>query len=161
MLLRFTKSLTAGAPDLLFCVRADGTQAAEMPREGVLPRLAIHFVVENTLGWRDAVFGHIATQASPNLIQLLAQQRPRRALAPPVRVLQSIALVTCLQGEQWNGASDHRQFTTALAQAAKACRVAPPAISAEELDRLRLALREFGAAWRPLRAGASLEYTFP
>jgi hypothetical protein len=38
--------------------------------------------------------------------------------------------------------------------------VPPPDITAEEIAAVRTALREFGAAWRPLAVGAVLERTF-
>jgi len=58
MLVRFTKNAPSAKADTLTCIRADGTSTTgPMPKQGVLPHDAIHYVVENTLGWREAFLG--------------------------------------------------------------------------------------------------------
>jgi hypothetical protein len=47
-----------------------------------------------------------------------------------------------------------------LAAACKQERVPALALTPDELTRVRTALREFGAAWRPLTPGQTLERTF-
>lgn len=160
MLVRFTKNTAAAKADLLTCVRPDGsTTQGEMPRQGILPHDAFHFVVETTLGWRDAFFGQIARGASLDHMQnkLHGQQVEWTKLG---QALQSESLVECLQAEQWGGAADPATFVETLIVTCRRRGVPPPDIMAEELETVRHALREFGALWRPLPPAASIERTF-
>jgi hypothetical protein len=76
------------------------------------------------------------------------------------QALQSESLVECLQAEQWGGAADPATFAETLVVTCRRRGVPPPDITPEELERVRVALRELGAAWRPLAPGDSLERTF-
>lgn len=147
MRVRFTKAPSAAEPDRLTLISKAGTERSiEMPREGVLARVIVQFVVERTLGWRAGYFGQFA-RAEPTA----------DAEKPGVQASQSAAVAECLQAEQWGGATGDDVFRTRLAKACRSRNVGVPTISAEELARLRMVVREFGAAWRPLQAGASLE----
>lgn len=160
MLVRFTKAPTPTGTDTLLCVRADRTRAtADLPRQGILPHLAFHFVVESTLGWRDALFGRVA-RGEP-LPPLAAANRPTaKQRLSFMQAHQAEALIECLEAEQWGGAAEPAEFVQRLRAASRRHGVPSPEITAPELDRLRDALRDFGAAWRPLNPGASLERTF-
>lgn len=157
MVVRFTKGPAAGS-DTLTCVRPDGTAtSAPMPRAGVLPREACHFVIESALQWPDAFFGAVARGASiADALRQLGAVSP----AASTRARQAKALVQSLSEEQWSGASDPAGFIGKLAAACHREGVATLEITAGEIGGLRLALREFGAAWRPLAAGAALERAF-
>ncbi len=153
MLVRFIKGPVAAKMDSLVCVRDDGTETrGEMPRQGILPHDAFHFVVETTLNWRDAFFGQLAAGASLH--------GPKIEWSKNVQALQAESLVECLQAEAWGGAADPETFLATLATTCRERHVAPPALTAEELTRVRQALRTFGAAWRPLAPLASLERQF-
>ena len=160
MLIRFTKGPVTAHPDLLACERPDGTgTAAAMPKQAILPHDAFHFVVEKTLGWRDAFFGQIAAGAS--LADTTARFHPvKKSPAPPPRVRQIEALIACLEAEQWGGASDPAGFIAKFSAACRQARTPPPPLAPDDLVRVRLVLREFGAAWRPLTPGQSLERIF-
>jgi hypothetical protein len=160
MLVRFTKGSVAAKNDALVCERPDGTSStAAMPKQGILPHDAFHFVVEKTLGWTGAFFGQVAAGAS--LADTTACFHPvKKSPVPPPRVRQIEALIDCLQAEQWGGASDPTAFTAKLAAACRRTRTTPPTLAPADLARVRLALREFGAAWRPLNPGQSIERTF-
>lgn len=160
MLVRFTKNSPAAEADALTCVRPDGSATtASLRRQGILPREAFHFVIEDLLGWHDALFGHIARGES--LEQVTARLQGRSATwAKITQAQQSAALVECLEAEQWGGAGDPAAFAEKLVAGCRRRGVTPPDITAEELERVRVALRKFGAAWRPLAPGASLERTF-
>ena len=160
VLARFTKNAPAATSDTLTCVRPDGsTTRGDMPRQGILPHDAFHFVVESTLRWRDAFFGQIARGAS--LDHLVAKfHDPKIDWSKNIQALQTESLVECLQAEQWGGAADPATFAETLVLTCRRRGVPPPDITAEELVRVRDALREFGAAWRPLGPGQSLERTF-
>lgn len=160
MLVRFTKNAASAKTDTLTCVRPDGSVTrGEMPRQGILPHDAFHFVVETTLEWRDAFFGQIARGAT--LDHLAAKLHgPKIDWSKHTQALQSESLVECLQADQWGGASDPATFAEVLIVTCRRRGVPPPDIDAAELARVRTALREFGSLWRPLLTGHSIERTF-
>jgi hypothetical protein len=159
MLVRFTKGSVTAKTDTLTCARHDGTSThCPMPKQGILPHAAFHFVVEITLDWRDAFFGAIAEGAT---VEEATARSHTAKKSPPPRFRQIEALIACLQAEQWGGTSEHAAFAEKLATACRRSRVAPPTLTPADLTRVRLALREFGAAWRPLSPGQSLERSFP
>lgn len=160
MLVRFTKHAASDKCDALTCVRPDGSSTrSEMPRQGILPHDAFHFVVESALGWRDALFGQVARGASLDHVATKLHG-PKIDWSKNIQALQSESLVECLQAEQWGGATDPATFAETLVITCRRRAVPPPDITAEEIAALRTALREFGAAWRPLASGQSLERTF-
>lgn len=160
MLVRFTKNPPSAPADTFHCVRPDGTTTqGPMPRQGILPHEAFHFVVESTLGWRDAFFGQLARGAAyDRLTARLHGEKVDRV--KHAQALQSEALIECLQANQWGGAPDPAAFVEKLTAACRRRRVPPPGLAAAELAAVRTALREFGAAWRPLNPAQSLERTF-
>lgn len=160
MHVRFTKQPPAAAADSIACVRPDGsTTVGEMRRQGILPHEAFHFVVESALAWHDGFFGHVARGDS--IVQVTARLHARSGeWTKNTQGLQAESLIECLQGEQWGGAADPAEFAARLVTTCRRWGVPPPDITAEELEKVRTALREFGAAWRPLGAGQSLERTF-
>ena len=160
MLVRFTKNAPSARADTLTCTRPDGTSTrGDMPRQGILPHDAFHFVVESTLGWRDAFFGQIARGAT--LDQLTAALHGTKLpVSKNAQALQTECLVECLQADQWGGAPDPAAFAEKLIATCRRRSVPPPDIDAAELATVRTALRDFGAAWRPLNPGQSLERTF-
>ncbi|MEY2878143.1 MAG: hypothetical protein RLZZ15_523 [Verrucomicrobiota bacterium] len=160
MLVRFTKNSAAAEADTLACVRPDGsTTKGELPRQGILPHDAFHFVVEKTLGWRDALFGQVAAGAA---LEHVATKLHGEEIAwsTNTQALHSESLVECLQAEQWGGAADPATFAETLVITCRRRGVPPPEITADELAAVRVALRAFGAAWRPLAPGQALERTF-
>lgn len=160
MLVRFAKNPPASLVDTLTCVRPDGTTTtADMRRLGVLPHEAIHFVLESALGWHDAFFGQVARGLSLQQATLKLH-REDGGWTKNTQAQQSEALVECLASEQWAGGSDPASFAQKLIASCRRRGVLPPDITAEEIDDIRRALREFGAAWRPLLPGRSLERTF-
>jgi hypothetical protein len=160
MLVRFTKNAPDAPADTLTCVRTDGsTTTGAMARQGILPHDAFHFVIEKALGWHDAFFGRVARGAS--LEQANTWLHGQKAeWSKMTQALQAEALVECLQTEQSAGASDPAAFAQTLILTCRRRGVSPPDIMPEELEGVRVALREFGAAWRPLAPGTHLERTF-
>lgn len=161
MLVRFTKGSVTAPADALHCERPDGTSTtAPMAKQAILPHDAFHFVVEKTLGWRDAFFAAIAAGAT--LADTTARfHAVKKSPGQPPMVRQIETLITCLQAEQWGGGSDPAAFIAKFAIACRRARTPPTPLTPADLVRVRLALREFGAAWRPLNPGQSLGRTFP
>ena len=160
MLARFTKNSPAAAADMLTCIRTDGSSTwHEMPRQGILPHDAFHFVVESTLGWHDAFFGQVA--AGRSLTDVMKKLHGGSATwTKNTQALQSESVIECLEAEQWGGPSDPAEFAQRIVRTSRRHGVPPPDITAEEVERIRIALREFGAVWRPLPPGGSVERTF-
>jgi hypothetical protein len=159
MLVRFTKNVPSAPADALTCLRTDGTRTSgALPKQAILPQAAFHFVIETTLGWRDGFFGQIAAGADFASVTAIFQAAQKSPAKTP-RLLQTEALVARLAAEQWGGASEPAAFAVKLAAACKKARVPALALTPEELARIRTALREFGAAWRPLTPGQTLERT--
>jgi hypothetical protein len=160
MLVRFTKQAPAATADLLTCIRSDGTTTAHpLPRQAVLPHDAVHFAVEQTLQLAEGLFGPVATGAT--LAAATAQLHEPATKSPSrTAALQVESLVEVFQAEQWSGASPPDAFREKLRSACARRHVPAPAISPAEMEAVRTALRTFGAAWRPLAPGASLERTF-
>lgn len=160
MLVRFIKQAPAEAADAISCVFSDGsTLNGVMPRQGVLPHEAFHFVVERTLGWHDSFFGQVAQ--GTKLEEVTAKLHdPNIDRTKNIQALQSESLIECLQAEQWGGTVDPALFAHNLIVACRRRGVPPPDITPDEIAAVRTGLREFGAAWRPLPAGGALERTF-
>lgn len=160
MLVRFIKHAPTERTDSVMCVNPDGSNTTcPMARQGVLPHEALHFVVEKTLGWHDAFFGQVARSGNLESVTLKLHDLDIDR-AKNTQAVQSEALVECLQAEQANAPADPAGFALNLLASCRRRGVPPPDIDANELVRVRVALREFGAAWRPLAPGAALERTF-
>lgn len=158
MIVRFTKGPLSARSDRLTCLRSDGTTTeAEMPRQGILPHEAFHFVVETALGPLEAFFGRIA--AGETIAAVTARFHATGVKGPlhDTPGLQIEALIECLQADQWGGAFDPKAFAKALADASRRRHVPPLKIESERLAAIRVAFRGFGAEWRPLAAGKSIE----
>ena len=162
MLVRFTKAPPAAEADTLACVRPDGSASTQpMARQGILPHQAFHFVIECMLEWRDAFFGQVARGAALDEVHArLHGQNSGWSKTKLTQGLQTEAMIECLEAEQWAGAADPAAFAENLVACCRRRAVPPPDVTPEELDHVRTALREFGAAWRPLAAGGSIERTF-
>ncbi len=160
MLVRFTKNTPSDSADALTCRRTDGTHTnGEIPKQAILPHAAFHFVIETTLGWRDGFFGQIADGADFASVTAKFQTAKKSPAKIPL-LRQSEALVACLAAEQWGGASEPAAFAVKLEAACKKERVPALKLTTNELTRVRTSLREFGAAWRPLTPGQTLERRF-
>ena len=131
----------------------------DMRRQGILPHEAFHFVIETTLRWHDAFFGQVSRGAALDQTTQRFHGRQEQWAKLP-QAFQAEALIECLEAEQWGGASDPADFALTLVNNCRRRAVPPPDIDAEELERVRVALREFGALWRPLAAGESIERRF-
>ena len=160
VLVRFLKLEPAAAADSLSCVFSDGSALhGAMPRQGVLPHEAFHFVVERTLNWHDGFFGQVAQGIGPDAV-MAKLHNANIDRAKNIQALQSESLIECLQAEQWGGTVDPATFAHNLIIACRRHGVPPPDVTADEIAAVRTALREFGAAWRPLPVGGALERTF-
>ncbi len=160
MLVQFTKQAPAATADLLTCVRSDGSSTSHaLPRQAVLPHDAVHFVVEQTLHLADGLFGPVAAGAT--LAAATAQLHEPATKSPSrTAALQVESLVEVFQSEQWSGASSPDAFREKLRDLCADRRVSAPPVSPAKIEAVRTALRQFGAAWRPLAPGATLERTF-
>src|SRR3954468_19480312 len=110
MLVRFTKNQPGAAADTLTCVHPSGdSTTAPMPRQGILPHEAVHFVVEDIFGWHDAFFGSIARGESIEKVSDRLHRRNAQWSKIP-QALQCESLVECFETDQWSGAGDPVEF---------------------------------------------------
>ena len=160
MIVRFQKNPPAAKLDRLTCVRDDGTStASDMPRQGILPHDAFHFVVETALGWRESFYGQVANGVS--LDHVTSKLHGIKVdWSRNVQALQAESLVECLQAEQWGGATDAETFQETLAVTCGRRHVPAPVVSAADFVKVKAALRSFGAEWRALNPGQALEKKF-
>lgn len=146
---RFTKRPPDAGADAWTLIRPDDRSVEEdLPRTGVLAPRQLQWVVEHTLGWSDGYFGH---QAAGNTAAASRSRRGRQARA----------LAAALQQEQWGGTAEAETWARRVASAARKLKVPTPHLDAHEVAQLREAMRAFGAAWRPLAPGRSLEFPCP
>src|SRR4051794_24850822 len=104
-----------------------------MRRQGILPHEAIHFVVEDQLGWHDAFFGQIAR--GETIAKATDRLHGRNARWTKItQALQSEALVESLETDQWGGASDPAAFAQKLVAGCRRRGILPPDVTAEELE---------------------------
>lgn len=95
MKLTATKSGKSDKLDLLRCERPDGTHTSvPMPRQGILPHDLIHYVVEQTLGYRHGFLGEVAKGAdiafAMQMSHDLAQTAPSPELTHAEAIVESL-----------------------------------------------------------------------
>ncbi|MEZ5892932.1 MAG: hypothetical protein R3C58_07295 [Parvularculaceae bacterium] len=94
--------------------RDDGSTAhTTFPKKGPFPHDAVHVVVEETLGLKDAFWGMIAKGKRPEDIQALAKEAghasAKRAREPDpsiIQLLQAERIVECFEADLWGTPAD-------------------------------------------------------
>jgi hypothetical protein len=156
MLVRFTKR-----PDgrhRLTVVRDDGgvSQSQMVPGLGAeaIPHDLLHALVEQTLGFERGVYGIVNTGL--DLAELLdpAQKRMNKGA---LELMLSEVITTLLQGEAAYVGVGESEFRDRLRTQCEEHGIAPPAISDDELRRLRSLRDDYQRRWRQLEAGETIE----
>jgi hypothetical protein len=149
MLIRFTKG--QGKEDTLSCFRNDGSVTWERARVGVLHDL-IHYVVETTLGYREAFYGLLAAGWD---IQDFGETDPgtgqKRVI--PVEAAKTEAIVGLLQMDIM-GLGGFEEGEATLAEW-KLPRIAP-----ETLDQIRRDVQALHERWDQVPMGGHMELVF-
>jgi hypothetical protein len=152
-----TKQGRSDKYDTLRCVRLDGTETSvQMPRQGILPHELIHYVVEDTLGYRNGFLGTVAKGADIGFAMQQSHDAQRTDLAE--QLIHAEAIVESLQAQLWSGGFDADMFASGVEGACAARRHSFPDLAMidvrEQLFERTLAL---GQRWQQLPFYATLE----
>lgn len=100
--------------DYITAERRDGSRVVStFPHKGPFPHDAVHYVVEQAMGLRQAFWGMVASGIEPAAIAELAKaaghasaSRARQPDPEIVELLQAERLVECFEAEIWQGQGD-------------------------------------------------------
>ena len=146
--------------DDLRCVRRDGSATGcAMPRQGILPHDLVHYVVESTLGWRNAFYGMIAggTDIGPAMEQ--AHDPGNEALLD--QAIHVEAIVESLQAQLWSGAFDTAMFAEGVRTACTVRNRSVPELPADTGRQLFDAVLALDERWRQVPWHGTLELELP
>lgn len=154
--LQFKKQKDESA--VLTCFRTDGTSTFTKIRPGLEVHDLAHYVVETTLGFKEAFFGLINQGYTVPDFELPRDRRPT-ALVPenlPIESLQTEFIVNQLQVELYN--SGEQQAFIPLLQQAMANRglAFPTILTSDKVPAMRLELRALVSKWQALPTGEVL-----
>jgi hypothetical protein len=141
-------------PDVLTCVRADGTRTWQRLQRGIPVHDLTHYAVEKALGLREGFFGLIARGWD---ITAFANPENRDKLSPEAGWEEFV--VNLLLTEMSDGAElDADEFNATLsAMIAGRLDVAPRAFTAAELASMRARRSELTGRWLALKPGEVLD----
>jgi hypothetical protein len=155
MKLTATKAGKSDKLDNLLCTRIDGTQTSvKMPRQGILPHDLIHYVVENTLGYRHGFLGEVAKGAAIDFAMQMSHDVAQTAPSP--ELTHAEAIVESLQAQLWSGAFDAAMFDEGVRSACLVRDCAPPVLADGAGQQLYDAVMALGQRWQQLPFYASL-----
>lgn len=153
MQIRFKKG--SGGPDTLHCTRDDGTQTwATIPeRFGPMHDLG-HYAVETTLGLNEGFYGLLAQGYD---LSSFVEEDPRTWLEEEGLLAET--LVMALQYEI-AGVAAPEAYMEGVASACRGLNISAPELTGDQVERMRVRLRELWARWEALAPGESLTLTF-
>lgn len=155
MKLSATKAGKSDKLDDLQCTRADGTiTSVKMPRQGILPHDLIHYVVEDTLGYRQGFLGEVANGA--DIAFAMQMSHDLMQTAPSPELIHAEAIVESLQAQLWSGAFDDAMFDAGLQSACAVRDCAPPVLAHGAGRQLYDAVVALGQRWQQLPFHATL-----
>lgn len=162
MLIRFSKGRRADKPDVLTCVREDGSTTWMHERPGFVYHDLAHYAVETTFGYRYGFFGLVRSGGDvsgsdfgrdPVTKERLPWPDASGAPMEPVEYV-----VSWIQREQLGPAGiSPDDFHEALRMYVGNNR---PPIPEERLATARRTLRELYGRWESVPPGEALELTF-
>lgn len=155
-----TRAGRADKYDQLRCVRRDGsTTGCAMPRQGILPHDLVHYVVESTLGWRNAFYGMIAagTDIGPAMEQ--AHDPGNEALLD--QAIHVEAIVESLQAQLWSGVFDAAMFAEGVRTACTGRGRSVPGLAPDVGRQLFNAVLALDERWRQVPWHGTLELELP
>ena len=156
MTIRFTKG--RGKPDVLACVRDDGSTTWTRLHPGLVQHDLVHYALESTMDLREAFYGLVARG-----IDITAFERPReeRGFDLPVQAVQAEFVVGLLQTEMADGQRCEDFLGTLRVMVAEKDVPAPDWLSDADVVRVREAVQRILGQWYVLEPGAGLELSFP
>jgi hypothetical protein len=159
MIIRFTKAKNTGKQDTLICVREDGSSTWWPLSPHFAEHDMLHYLVETTLGLKEAFFGLIAGGRDIDSFGTRDGQKDTYTTEEGNAEL----IVGLLQVEmRSNTAPNNTEFLEMLALTCKNKNWPNPEnISAEQLDSIREKMHDLRKQWRSLPAGECIEVVFP
>lgn len=157
-----TKELTC---DYIKVVRENGTVAVtDFPKKGNLPHDAVHFYVEQQLGYQHAFWGLVSQGISPLDIRHISKEgghASAKRATPPTKditeLLQAERIVECVEANMWSNWSNNNAFHDVLVAGCAQSKIPPPTISDHDLQAIKQQLQEFALWWTALTIGESLK----
>lgn len=146
-------------------IRGAGHVMAELqfPKKGVIPHDAVHLVVEQELRMETGFWGQIAAGTNPAEVAAKARdgghasaKRPGEPKPEIVELVQAERIVECFEAEMWSEPASHAVFVEVLEAACAQSKVPPPAVSSEQIERVRATLAAVREQWGPLPVGGSI-----
>ena len=161
MLVRFARGKRADRPDVLTCVRDDGTSTWMHERPGFVYHDLAHYAAETAFGYRFGFFGLVRSGWELSSEHFGRDPRTRAPLPwpdPSGAPLEPVEyVVSLLQREHRSQGIIEDDFHDAMKMYVGDSR---PRIPDERLAAARQALRELYARWEQVPAGDTLELTF-
>ncbi len=157
MVIRFCKG--DKGRDTLVCVRDDGTSTWSKLTDRFIYHDLTHYVVETTLGFREAFYGLIAQGwdiETFTAVDPATGQRPQL----PTEAIQAESFVVLFQSQSWSSVSN-AEILALLEMACTANDTSTPHVAPEQIDTMRQRLRNCRQRWEQIPAGGALELPFP
>lgn len=141
--------------------RDDGSRAeTRFPKKGPVPHDAIHYFVEDALGFRHGFWGMIASGIDPEQVQDIARNAghasAKRASVPDagiVELLQAERIVECFEAELWGGGSDPATLREMARTGCESAYVATPDLADETIAAISRRIAAFRDDWAPAPNG--------
>ena len=160
MKLTATKAGKSDKLDNLLCTRTDGTSTSvKMPRQGILSHDLIHYVVENTLGYRNGFLGEVAKGAAIDFAMQMSHDLTQTAPSP--ELTHAEAIVESLQAQLWSGAFDAAMFDEGVRSACAVRDCAPPVLDSGTGQQIYDAVMTLGQRWQQLAYHGSITLKMP
>ncbi|MEE8154426.1 MAG: hypothetical protein V3T53_05645 [Phycisphaerales bacterium] len=154
MIIRLKKG--RGKPDVLTCIRSDGSTTWTRLRIPAQHDL-VHYVVETTLGLRDSFYGLVARGVD---ITDFEKPKEQQTFQTPIEAVHTEYIVGLLQMELANGAP-YEDFNAQLRAMCEQNRFsAPPEIEPEVIQRIRQAVSAILYEWQTVAPGQTFELTY-
>lgn len=154
MIIRLKKG--RGKPDVLTCIRSDGSTTWTRLRIPAQHDL-VHYVVETTLGLRDSFYGLVARGVD---ITDFEKPKEQQTFQTPIEAIHTEYIVGLLQMELVNSAP-YEDFNAQLRAMCEQNKFpVPPGITLDKIRRIRQAVGEILYEWQTIAPGQTFELTF-
>lgn len=142
----------------LSCVRDDGSVTWCPDDDYFAHHDLIHYVVETTLGYRQAFYGLLAAGWEVSDFGQLDPATGKKRVIP-LEAGHTEMIASALQAELWGGIPPE-SFFEMLEMACANMNVPPSAITPEQLAAMRERIPDLFGQWRALPVGETLELVF-
>ena len=157
MVIRFKKGKNQSKhkPDTLTCIRDDGSITWTRLHRGFVHHDFAHYVVETTLGFKNAFFGLVAQGYD---IPDFSEPKAKRPFEIPEEAMDTEPIVALLQADFPNTPAPQNAGSTGIFQEYSVS--LSVSITDEQLEIMRQKLRALLQQWHNLQAGESMVLQF-